>query len=414
MFVEKLDFVDGQILPQTEFWQQIQSLEAHVLLISASIRQMKSAQKIATTIKENKPDTIVILGGPGPSGFSVQPVTNNVDVIVKGEAEEVLPILLEQTFKHEPFVISSQLAHVTHESDSMVISVCKLPDVNAHPLPDRTIFDNVSYEKRWRISANMNSMTLIGSRGCPFHCLFCDHSVTGYGVRYRDVRNIADEMVSLQRLYKPDDIFFYDDLFTTRKSRVKALCKLLAPHGITWSVQGRVDCITEEMLKDMKSAGCTELMFGVESGSDTILRYFRKGFTRKQIIDAFQLCHKVGMKPGAYLIIGVPGETRQDILQTISLIEEIEPTLVNISYLTPFPATSLYAMTNQWVRPVEYDEWDDFQTSIYDYPFEIEPIKAEEMILAAYRSKIAQGMPFSAYQFANADMSSEGESNESH
>ena len=409
-YVTDIQFIDGQILSEHSFWRNIELVNTDVLLISATIRQMKGAAKVASIVKRRNEGVVVILGGAGPSGFSVLPQMDNIDIIVKGEGEEVLPSILDAVNRKVQIVLPEEKAICQHNNGKTVISVCLPPDINAIPLPDRTIFDNTAYRKRWIGSAGMDSVSIIGSRGCPFHCVFCDHSVTGYGVRYRNVQNIAEEMISLQQKYKPNDIFFYDDLFTTRKSRVSALCDLIVKSKvpITWSAQGRVDCITQEMLERMLSAGCNEVMFGVESGSDKILKYFRKGFTHEKIVQAFELCHKVGMKAGAYLIIGVPGETRQDILQTISLVEEIEPSLLNISYLTPFPATQLYKMTKKWVRNEDYERWDDFQTSVYDFPFEMDPRKSEELILEAYRRKINQGMPYSAYQFANAKKTNGG------
>lgn len=403
-FATGIQLVDGQILKEEEFWRAIESVVTDVVLISATIRQMNAATKIATIIKRHNEDVVVILGGPGPSGFSKLPRMGNIDIIVKGEAEEILPLILQQIWSEQPLQLDDK-AHISYEENNVVVSVRELPDVDAILWPNRTIFDTGAYEKRWRDSARMNSISVIGSRGCPFGCIFCDHSVTGHRVRYRTVSNIAEEMIALQTQFKPDDIFFYDDLFTLNEHRVITLCNLLRKSTIpiTWSAQGRVDTVTKPMLEHMRDAGCTELMFGVESGSDGILKYLHKGFTRSQIIAAFRLCHEVGIKPGAYIIIGIPGETERDIKQTISLIEKIEPSLLNISYLTPFPATLLFHMTEEIIRNRNYETWDDFQTSPYAYAFEVDPKESERLILEAYRKKIEKGMLHSAYQFTNTN-----------
>lgn len=303
-------FIDGQIESESVFWASVEHLGTDVLLVAATIRQMKNAQRVASVVRRNRRETRVILGGPGPSGFPVMPATQDIDVVVRGEAEEILPCLISDSD------IPPALAHVEREPDRSIVSVVRPPDVNAIPWPDRSIFDQDAYSRRWRETARMVSVSLIGSRGCPFQCIFCDHSVTGRGVRYRDVSNIAAEMVMLREKYLPDDVFFYDDLFTVKPSRVHALCELLRSSSVRvkWSAQGRVDCVTEEMLTEMREAGCTEVEFGVESGSNRILGFFRKGVTRDQIIRAFALCHKLGLNTGAYLIVGVPGETLQDIL----------------------------------------------------------------------------------------------------
>jgi radical SAM superfamily enzyme YgiQ (UPF0313 family) len=402
----RTNLIDGQIIDENTFWQEINSLFVDVVLISATIRQIKGAELIAKIIKEHNPATTVVLGGPGPSALATQHRDfglANIDIIIKGEAEELLPLILHRIETHESLddipnlIINKEGKFIRTRTDPT------LPDVKTIPWPDRSIFDEEAYLSRWRDSANMTSVHILGSRGCPFACSFCDRTVTGRRVRYRDVEDVASEMLFLEKRYSPDDIFYFDDLFTVNKKRVIALCQVLQEKNLRtfWSAQGRVDTVDEEMLEAMKAAGCTELMFGVESGSNKILQFLVKGFTREKIIQAFDLCYRVGIKPGAYLIVGVPGETKQDILDTVSLVERIEPSLLNFSFLTPFPNTALYTATQHWIGDWDYEQWDDFDATVYTCKFEIDPREARDMILNAYLKKIASGMPYSKYQFAN-------------
>lgn len=408
-FISKVELIDGQIISEDDFWKQVDALEVDIVLISATIRQIKGAQTVAKKVKTSYPNAFVILGGPGPSALlqDLRFLKDSViDIVVKGEAEETLPKLLWHIFKGialddvPNLVISKNLGGqlVSTRIDPTP------PDITQIPWPLRSIFDEQAYIQRWRDSANMTSVHIMGSRGCPFTCAFCDRTVTGTRLRYRNVDDVADEMVFLEKRYSPDDIFYFDDLFTVKKSRVLALCNAIKSRSLqtVWSAQGRVDCVDKEMLQAMKEAGCTELMFGVESGSDNILRFLVKGFTREKIIRAFDLCHEVGIKAGAYLIVGVPGETYNDIRDTVSLVERIEPSLLNFSYLTPFPNTTLYTATQHWIGDWDFEQWDDFDNSVYTCKFEVDPREAHQMILDAYQRKIAQGMKYSSYQFANS------------
>lgn len=362
---------------------------------------------IAKIVKENNPTATVILGGPGPSALAMQQRdfsgSTEIDIVVKGEAENLLPLILRHLEAHESLNDVPNL--IINEGGNIISTRVDptLPNVRTIPWPDRAIFDERAYLSRWLDSAKMTSVHIMGSRGCPFSCLFCDRTVTGRRVRYRDAKDVAAEMIFLEKRYAPDDIFYFDDLFTVNKKRVIALCKTLQEKHLqtSWSAQGRVDIVDEEMLEAMKAAGCTELMFGVESGSERILQFLVKGFTREKIIHAFNLCHRVGIKPGAYLIVGVPGETRRDIMDTISLVEQIEPTLLNFSFLTPFPNTALFTATQHWIEDWDYEQWDDFNTTVYTCKFEVDPREAKDMILDAYLKKIASGMPYTEYQFAN-------------
>ncbi len=399
--------VDGQMVEENYFWREVGNLIADVVLISATIRQIKGAELVAKIVKENNPAATVVLGGPGPSALAAQQRDfgkgTNVDIIVKGEAEDVLPLILQRL---ETRSALDDVPNLILNRGGVVVGTRvdpTLPDVRTIPWPDRAIFDEQAYLSRWLDSAKMTSVHIMGSRGCPFSCSFCDRTVTGRRVRHRDAEDVAAEMLFLEKRCAPDDIFYFDDLFTVNKKHVIALCKTLQEKGLrtSWSAQGRVDTVDEEMLEAMKAAGCAELMFGVESGSERVLQFLIKGFTREKIMQAFDLCHRVGIKPGAYLIVGVPGETRQDILDTISLVERIEPTLLNFSFLTPFPNTALFTATQHWIGDWDYEQWDDFDTTVYTCKFEVDPREARDMILNAYLKKIASGMPHSEYQFAN-------------
>lgn len=379
----QVDLIDGQMNEEERFWREVENLTVNVVLISATIRQIKGAELVAKIVKKHNPAATVIL--------------------VKGEAEDLLPLILRRLEADESL---NDVPNLIINKDGNVISTridSALPDVRTIPWPDRAIFDEKAYLARWLDSAKMTSVHIMGSRGCPFSCSFCDRTVTGKRVRYRDAEDVAAEMLFLEKRYAPDDIFYFDDLFTVNKKRVIALCQVLREKGlrIPWSAQGRVDTVDEEMLEAMKAAGCAELMFGVESGSERILQFLVKGFTREKIIKAFDLCHRVGIKPGAYLLVGVPGETRQDILDTVSLVERIEPSLLNFSFLTPFPNTALYTATQHWIGDWDYEQWDDFDTTVYTCKFQVDPREARDMILNAYLKKISLGMPYSEYQFAN-------------
>jgi anaerobic magnesium-protoporphyrin IX monomethyl ester cyclase len=196
-------------------------------LISATIRQIKGAELVAKIIKGQNPTTTVVLGGPGPSALATQhrdlSKDTRIDITVKGEAEDLLPLVLQRLGSGEPI---DDVPNLIINKEGNIINTRvdpALPDVRTIPWPDRSIFDEEAYLSRWRDSAKMTSVHIMGSRGCPFTCSFCDRTVTGRRVRYRDVEDVASEMLFLEKRYSPDDIFYFDDLFTVNKKRVIAL-----------------------------------------------------------------------------------------------------------------------------------------------------------------------------------------------
>ena len=386
----KVSIIDGQVLLREEYEKKIQAITEGIVGISASIKQIEEALRISALLKRNNPEIPIILGGPGitifDQGFSK---AENIDMIVKGEAENEIGRILDGLQEYKKVQTPQRI-------------VCKNPlDLDKLPYPAREMFPLEKYLQIWKQNTGMTSISMISSRGCPFGCLFCDKYISGRRFRVRSPKNVVDEMEYLIQNYELDDIFFYDDLFVFDHQRVIEICREIQKRRLVvfWSAQGRVDRINKTVLQEMKAAGCTELYFGVESGSDRILRYLRKGFTRKQIIRAFTLCHQVGIKPGMYLIVGVPGETRKDIEATKDLVRECRPYLLNFSYLIPFPGTPLFKKTKQWIRHYQFSEWDEMQKSIYNFPFEINPKEAHDEIYQVFREMVKEGMECSPLQF---------------
>ena len=386
-----VSIIDGQILEQREYERRLQEVTEGIVGISASIRQIEEALRVASLLKRNNSKIPILLGGPGVSVFELYPEKiRDVDVIIKGEAEKDIVQIL------------NNLQRGSSSSQHPQTIICTNPvNLDELPYPARELFPLERYLEIWRKNTGMSSTSVISSRGCPFGCLFCDKHISGWKFRSRSSKNVVDEMEYLAGRYKLDDIFFYDDLFVFDRARVIEICREIKKRklDVAWSAQARVDRIDEEMLQEMKDAGCRELYFGVESGSDRILRYLRKGFTRKKIIEAFKISHKIGIRPGMYLILGIPGETREDIEDTKNLIRECRPYLLNFSYLMPFPGTPLFEETKQWIKSYNFSEWDEMRESIYSFPFEVKPGQAHDEIYQVFQEMVKEGMECSSLQF---------------
>lgn len=407
--LEEKDFranlIDGQILSPDEYEKRLTENEAEVLGISATIKQMQEAKKVASVVKSRNPETIVIIGGAGPNSLPPESVLRAgvIDIIVRGEAEKTLPRLLEALRSHSSL---EKVPNIVYFDNSTLVETktARPPvELDTIPFPARDIFPQAAYLARWMENTGMTSTAIMSSRGCPFACIFCDKTISGRLVRVRSPENVVNEMQVLAEDYWPlDDIFFYDDLFVCDRKRVLAICDEILKRGLnlSWSAQARVDRVNLKMLKQMKKAGCNELYFGAESGSNRILKYLKKGFTREQIIEAFRFCHQAGIKPGIYIIVGVPGETQEDINATKSLIGEIRPYLLNFSYLTPFPNTPLYEKTKNLLITQDYTQWDEMIKTPYKPEcFEVDPKEAHDQIYEVFKELVAQGLEHSSLQF---------------
>jgi len=401
----QINLIDGQILPQNEYEKRLVEKEIEFLGITATIKQIQEAKRVASVIKSRNPETLVIIGGAGPNSLPPESVLKSgvIDIIVRGEAEETLPKLLETLTVGLSLEKVPNIVYLDNGTLVETKTVAPSVELDMIPFPARDIFPQASYLTRWMENTGMTSTAIMSSRGCPFACIFCDKTISGHRIRTRSPENVVDEMSLLVDKYQHlDDIFFYDDLFVCDRKRVLAICDEILKRelSISWSAQARVGRVNLEMLKQMKKAGCNELYFGAESGSNRILKYLKKGFTREQIIETFHFCHQAGIKPGVYIIAGVPEETQEDINATKSLIREIRPYLLNFSYLTPFPNTPLYEKTKNLLVTEDYTQWDEMIKTPYKPEcFKIEPKKAHDQIYEVFKELVAQGMKHSPLQF---------------
>ncbi len=196
-------------------------------------------------------------------------------------------------------------------------------------------------------------VSLYTTRGCPAQCTFClwPQTLSGHPWRKRSTDDVAREMARAKE-YWPDvkEFFFDDDTFNIQKARTIELCSKLKPLGLTWSCTSRVTT-DFETLKAMKDAGCRLLIVGYESGDQQILKNIKKGATIERARQFTKDCHKLGLVIHGDFIMGLPGETRETINNTIAFAKELDVETIQVSVAHAYPGTELYdfAMKNGFI-----------------------------------------------------------------
>jgi anaerobic magnesium-protoporphyrin IX monomethyl ester cyclase len=219
------------------------------------------------------------------------------------------------------------------------------------------------------------------TRGCAWNCTFCGSpQFWGHKIRFRSPENFVEE---LEHLYQKGVRFFYisDDTFTTNKKRVIEICKRIIEKSlkITWFAISRVDHVDDEILYWMRKAGCIQISYGVESGSEKIRLILNKKIRSDQIKKAFSLTVQYGILSRAYFIYGSPGETWDTIQESLDLIHEIKPLSMVVYILDIFPGTQLYADLQKRSHVTD-DVWlNKIEGIMY---FETDPHLSDELILA--------------------------------
>jgi anaerobic magnesium-protoporphyrin IX monomethyl ester cyclase len=221
---------------------------------------------------------------------------------------------------------------------------------------------------------------VVTSRGCPANCRFCiKHVSYGRSVRFRSPENILAELEQLVGL-GVRSVHMYADLFTVSREQVVDLCQLILERGLRlrWTCNSRVDFVDAEMLELMSQAGCWMISWGIESGSEQILRRVRKGIRIEQVERALRWAKDAGILNWGYFIIGLPGETRETIQETIRFSKKLPLDLALFHIAAPHPGTPFFfeVVEQGWFRPgTEWEQVDMDRSTVLDYP----RLRAEEL-----------------------------------
>lgn len=345
--------------------------------ISYSLPDVLDTSRMASSIN---PEVKIVVGGPHTSIFPEETMAfPEFDYIVTGEGEvpffnllkyletgdkSMLPI--EGVMGREPELTRVTKPYIHEGLDSL-------------PYPARHLTPWKRYASV--VSRQPCSTTIMGSRGCPYHCTFC-YTAGGKNYRPRSVSNLMGEIreciASGIR-----EFFFFDETFTIDRQRVIDFCRSIVEEGleIYWDVRCRVDLVDPEMLRWMEEAGCQRIQYGVESGSERVLLHLKKGFTREQAEKALCWTKDAGISTYADFMIGNPGETLEEILETIKFADKLNPDFVHYSITMPLPRTKLYEEALE-KGILEKDYWKEYAknpTEDFKIPYWTENFSAEEL-----------------------------------
>ena len=302
---------------------------------------------------------LVVMGGPHINAMPMETLKNKyVDFGIVGEGEYPMFKLVEAIEKKLSY---SEVPGLVYKGGTKKVRMNPPyinPKIDELPFPARDLLPNEVYHS---IITKGRLTTIDAGRGCPFSCGFCFKQPSDQKIRFRAPELVVDEIEVVINEYNIKEINFISDTFTYKKDFVEQLCKEIINRGIdiSWVAPTRADCITPELLKLMKKAGCRSLRYGVESGSDRILKLMGKKLDKKNILNAFQLTKDAKIEAFAYLIIGYLSETEETIKETLSFVKELKPDLLMYNIATPLPKTKLFkqAVEAGLVNP---NYWNDF------------------------------------------------------
>ena len=289
-----------------------------------------------------------IIGGPHVTANPKDVLGNGFDVAVIGEGEETALELINELKKEKPDLTAIKGIAWKNSAGEIIINQSReLMDIADLSLP---AYDKIYMERYLSVSDEVlrgvpvRAAIVMASRGCPYQCTFCAcNKVFGRTVRYRSPENIRKEIDLLKEKYNAEAIWFADDTMTVSYDHVRNICRLMKEKKMYWGAQSRVDLTNKEIVKLMKESGCLQLDFGVESGNQRVLdEIINKRINLDQVEKAFALCRRYGIRTHAAFMIGLPTETREEMIQTFKFAQKIRPNWYAFGIFTPLPGTYLY------------------------------------------------------------------------
>ncbi len=359
-----VDFRDYQLAPAFDAFNPrliVDFLEGHsrVVMISCFVDMLPVVIAAAALIKLAAPETVIVLGGPGPSARAKEIVQQypQLDGIVIGEGEDTIKEWA-QVFEDNGGDLSE-----AQPIAGMVIRTAegvfeggtrkRLSESKASVRPAYHLVD-------W---SHYSAARVVSTRGCPYACSFCDVAhLWGRKAVYRDVMSTVEEMIYLREQYNCRFISIADDTFVLDRERVIAFCHLLIERnaGIQWGCFGRINLMSEALIELMAKAGCRAIFYGIDSGSPTVLKQTVKELKAESILPILQLSARYFELVEASFIWGYPFETYDDFRLTLEMAAEVSKLApkvnVQLHMLSPLPHSPMYLTFRGDLLPPEPED----------------------------------------------------------
>lgn len=359
--VEVLD-INGYRWPDEQIEERIKNAKFDIVGIGAIITVYKKVKWLIFLLRKYHPSKVIMVGGSvGTSIPEIILKKTQADIVCMGEGEETVVDIVNciedgKDLKAVDGIWFKEKSGSIYRNNPRKT----IADLDTIPFPAWDLFPMDTYLRNPVGAANRNkwdngaavkeallTMNLIGTRGCPYKCIYCYHDFMGHRYRHRSAQNIVSEISFLYENYGVEAVHFLDDEFCMKKEFVFAFCDAMKKKfngKITWGCAGRVNLMTEELLIAMKEAGCELVGYGIESGSQKMLDLMKKGVTVQQAKKAIALTKKIIGRADCSFVIGTPHETRQTIQETIDFCKELNLSPEVVFFMTPYPGTELYQM----------------------------------------------------------------------
>jgi hopanoid biosynthesis associated radical SAM protein HpnJ len=325
----------------------------------------------ARRIKEVKPGIVTVLTGPHVTILpeeSLRAGKGAIDIVCRGEFDYSTKELCEGRDWDRVDGISFL------KDDTIVNTPDRPPIADLDALPFVAPIYKRDLPIKEYVIPHFKSpyVSIYSSRGCPARCIYClwPQTFSGRQMRTRSPQNVYEEIKWIvDNIPEMRELSFDDDTFSADKKHARAVAGLIKPLGISWTINARANC-DYETLKIMREAGLRHVVVGYESGNEQILKNIKKGVSKEQAIQFTKDCKKLGLSVHGAFIMGLPGETRETIRETIEYAKMLDLNSIQASLASPYPGTEFYDLCKDqgWISSDAFIDDTGHQKCVINYP----------------------------------------------
>ncbi|MCX7957449.1 MAG: B12-binding domain-containing radical SAM protein [Deltaproteobacteria bacterium] len=356
----------GENLSYEDLKSRLDSFRPDIVGLTTLTPSAPVVENMCRIIRENNKDTKIILGGIHASLFYEDFLNKGLaDIITHGEAEETIVEVLDAIKGHRPLKEIKGIAY--REGNTNINTGDREPPVNldSFPYPAWELFPYTEYGMLPFADIARPTLSISGSRGCPYRCTYCSLDYMGKIYRKRSPESIADEFEYLHRKFNVRQIGFIDPIFPFEEEHTTLFCEELIRRGINkkvvWISETRPDRLNRKLLNLMYRSGARRLLFGIESGSQRVLNSINKRLDLEMTREIIKTAHEENIHIVGLFMIGLPDETEEEIEQTIKFALESDVDFAKFAVTVPFPGSQLYDSLER-AGKLKRKDWENFTT----------------------------------------------------
>lgn len=332
-----------------DFEQHVRQEQPAIVGIYANL--MTRAAAVASIAACRSLGSIVVVGGPEPGNYAAEYLAAGADVVVEGEGELTMLELVPHLLEHGVAGLESinGIHYMGEVGDDSAVPRrtpprAQIDDLDALPLPDREAIEIDQYIEVWRRHHGAGSVSMITARGCPYTCSWCSHGVFGFTHRRRSPANVADELEHIVERYRPDMVWYSDDVFTINHRWIHDYADELQRRGLhlPFETISREDRLDEAIIERLAAMGCRRLWVGAESGSQRVLDAMQRRTDASRVERIVRLLQQHGIEAGLFIMLGYDGEQISDIEATVQFLERAAPDQFVTTVAYPIKGTAYH------------------------------------------------------------------------